>query len=567
MGRILDSGVDFTAVMCSNDQSAVGAMRALREAGRRIPVEVAVTGFDDQLESLAQNPPLTSVHYPLFETGYRALLLLRQRIEAGARALPDAVRVSTWLVTRQSCGCLPGTVVLAARHNASLYSLPTDTPQQIREELVQALQEAVLAEPSPSTVPELHGLCEQLADGFLRTLADGDVSHFQISLIEVIQRVENLQGDTHSWQAAISILRQGARVLAGEMPPVRTKVHIDDPLQQARILLNESVQRRYMRLQRTLSTQAEMMGRMTAKLLAAGSERDIHQALLEDLPALGIRSGYVCFFEPEGDDRVACSRMLSPDEETPDIRFETRSFPPPGLYAGEQPFSLTLLPIYLQSACSGYVVFEGGPLDPLAKIIQQLEAAIRSEQLHNQVLELSLTDALTGIHNRRYFDLMLEKETDRSQRYHRDLAVIMADIDHFKLYNDTHGHPAGDRALQEVAQCISRGVRRGLDMVSRYGGEEFAIILPETDMQNARIVAETIRTELKASGLFLQPTTVSLGISSLEGKRWSSDDLVEATDRALYQAKQQGRDRAVAYEDWMDNSLHGPGVVPPMNPG
>jgi two-component system cell cycle response regulator len=259
--------------------------------------------------------------------------------------------------------------------------------------------------------------------------------------------------------------------------------------------------------------------------------------------------------------------MLSPDEETPDIRFETRSFPPPGLYAGEQPFSLTLLPIYLQSACSGYVVFEGGPLDPLAKIIQQLEAAIRSEQLHNQVLELSLTDALTGIHNRRYFDLMLEKETDRSQRYHRDLAVIMADIDHFKLYNDTHGHPAGDRALQAVAQCISRGVRRGLDMVSRYGGEEFAIILPETDMQNARIVAETIRTELKASGLFLQPTTVSLGISSLEGKRWSSDDLVEATDRALYQAKQQGRDRAVAYEDWMDNSLHGPGVVPPMNPG
>jgi len=149
---------------------------------------------------------------------------------------------------------------------------------------------------------------------------------------------------------------------------------------------------------------------------------------------------------------------------------------------------------------------------------------------------------------------MLEKETGRSQRYNRDLAVIMADIDLFKLYNDAHGHPAGDKALQEVAECITRGARRGLDVVTRYGGEEFAIILPETDVEGARIVAEKIRQEMAASAQFLQPTTLSLGIASLRGNQLRSQTLVEEADRALYQAKNQGRDRVVIFEEWMQDT-------------
>ncbi len=118
MKRMMASGVKFTAVACSNDQSAQGVVRALHEAGLKIPWDVAVTGFDDQPEALVQIPPLTSVHYPLFETGYRALLLIRKRIEEGPDSIPAVVRVSTRLMTRQSCGCFPEIVSAAALHDA-----------------------------------------------------------------------------------------------------------------------------------------------------------------------------------------------------------------------------------------------------------------------------------------------------------------------------------------------------------------------------------------------------------------------------------------------------------------
>src|SRR6185436_9471539 len=104
MQTLLAADAEFTAALCSNDESASGAMQALREAGRRIPKDVAVIGFDNQLKSLAEAPPLTTVHYPVFETGYRALECLLHYI-AGQAQPPDIIRMPTWLVVRQSCGC------------------------------------------------------------------------------------------------------------------------------------------------------------------------------------------------------------------------------------------------------------------------------------------------------------------------------------------------------------------------------------------------------------------------------------------------------------------------------
>jgi diguanylate cyclase (GGDEF)-like protein len=194
--------------------------------------------------------------------------------------------------------------------------------------------------------------------------------------------------------------------------------------------------------------------------------------------------------------------------------------------------------------------------------VRQLSSTIKNVQLHAKVLELSLTDGLTGVYNRRYFELLLQKETERSHRYHRELTVIMVDIDLFKGYNDAFGHPAGDEALREVAQCISRGVRRGLDVVTRYGGEEFAIILPETGTDGASVVAENVRNQLEADQKFLRPTSVSLGIGTLYGEKLSAQVLVDQADRALYQAKRQGRNRAVIFEDWMVEPAHADGELP-----
>ncbi len=179
-------------------------------------------------------------------------------------------------------------------------------------------------------------------------------------------------------------------------------------------------------------------------------------------------------------------------------------------------------------------------------IARQLSATFNSSQLHNEVVELSLTDALTGLRNRRYFDLFLKNEIDRSQQFLRSLAIIILDIDYFKNYNDTFGHPAGDEALKLVSQCLIDN-RRKADVVARIGGEEFAVILPETDLSGALDVANRIRTSVASHTGFQRSITVSLGISELQDNKGAPEILIEQADKALYEAKRTGRNRACAF--------------------
>jgi diguanylate cyclase (GGDEF)-like protein len=399
--------------------------------------------------------------------------------------------------------------------------------------------------------------CEMLAEGFLRSLQDGELAHFQSSLTEILQQVERMSEDNaHLWQSAVSVLRRSAYAALNEHSDAARTRRMEDLMHQARTLLSESVERRYTRLQVRRTELDESMGLLTARLISSSDEDQVYSALREDLPRVGVRSCNVVFFEPQGEDPVAESVLHPIGQDAPALRFETRRFPPPELYPAEEPFNLAILPLFFQEEKLGYVAFDGGNLDPLATLVRQLSSSIKNAQLHAKVLELSLTDGLTKVHNRRYFEILLQKETERSRRYKRDLAVIMIDIDRFKSYNDAFGHPAGDEALREIAQCIMQGARRGLDVVTRYGGEEFAIILPETDTAGAWVVAEIVRQNVARNIKFLQPTTVSLGIASLRGDQVQPQELVDEADRALYQAKQQGRNRSVVYEDWMLEAAH-----------
>jgi diguanylate cyclase (GGDEF)-like protein len=188
----------------------------------------------------------------------------------------------------------------------------------------------------------------------------------------------------------------------------------------------------------------------------------------------------------------------------------------------------------------GYVAFDAGNLGPCAIIARQLAATFKASDLHAQVVELSLTDALTGIYNRRYFDLFLRNEVNRSIRLGSRLAIILLDIDHFKKYNDTYGHQAGDKVIQNVALCMQEG-RRTTDVAARIGGEEFALILPETQIEGAQIVAKKIQQVIHTSSNFEHPITVSIGISALSGAELNAELLVKQADLAMYEAKQKGR--------------------------
>lgn len=170
----------------------------------------------------------------------------------------------------------------------------------------------------------------------------------------------------------------------------------------------------------------------------------------------------------------------------------------------------------------------------------------RRAQAEDRLEELATTDALTGLKNRRKFDDTIDNEWRRALRQYQPMALLMIDADHFKAYNDTHGHQAGDQMLAGIASCINASVRRAGDCAARYGGEEFAVLLPGLSEAEAVSVAETIR--LKVQGWSGQPasSTVSIGVACVTPSRagnWSG--LLQAADKALYAAKAAGRNRCM----------------------
>jgi len=166
---------------------------------------------------------------------------------------------------------------------------------------------------------------------------------------------------------------------------------------------------------------------------------------------------------------------------------------------------------------------------------------------------MSITDPLTGLHNRRYMEARLSEELNRSKRYDFQMSFMMIDIDDFKLYNDRNGHQAGDRALEITAQCL-RSTLRKVDVASRYGGEEFTILLPQTTLKEAGAIADRLRRQVMTTKFPhgdsqpLGAVTISIGLSSLSSSVDSAEAMIRAADRALYHAKSHGKNRAYAYQ-------------------
>jgi diguanylate cyclase (GGDEF)-like protein len=181
--------------------------------------------------------------------------------------------------------------------------------------------------------------------------------------------------------------------------------------------------------------------------------------------------------------------------------------------------------------------------------LRQLEREHRLRTVAwEQLTAMSTHDALTGIPNRRAFDFRFDEEFRRAQREGRSVALLMADIDHFKPYNDAYGHPRGDLCLRRIADELENAVARPADFVARYGGEEFAVVLPETNEAGALRVAEALRTVVEKMGQpnwrADGPVTISLGVAALTPRAGDEpEDLIGAADRALYRAKQSGRNR------------------------
>lgn len=190
-----------------------------------------------------------------------------------------------------------------------------------------------------------------------------------------------------------------------------------------------------------------------------------------------------------------------------------------------------------------------GEISQLTAVFNDMVRGLRDGRA--KLERLSVTDDLTGLANRRFLTAELEREVQRSERHGRALAVLMLDVDHFKSFNDTHGHPAGDAVLQQLAILLRKSAR-AVDTVARYGGEEFLLILPETPANEAAKVATRICKAVAAHRFVLDAehtevsVTVSVGYATFPANAKSPDGLIEAADQALYTSKAAGRNRVTA---------------------
>ena len=175
--------------------------------------------------------------------------------------------------------------------------------------------------------------------------------------------------------------------------------------------------------------------------------------------------------------------------------------------------------------------------------------AVANIRLREALRTQSIKDPLTGLYNRRYMTEMLEREIRRAARAEQSLGLLVLDLDHFKAFNDTYGHDAGDAVLRETASFLTKSIRAE-DVVCRFGGEEFVVILPTANLDAAHARAESIRSRLHEltvlhQGQSLGMITVSIGVAAFPVHGTSPQKLLDAADAALYRAKKEGRDRVV----------------------
>lgn len=382
MRQIIESGAAFTAIVSSNDEMALGAIKALKEAGLNIPQDVALIGFDNRLEGAANDPALSSIHVPLFEMGYRAVDLLLRHIE-GEEEADGKFTIGTRLIVRESCGC----------GEKLEFTWQSDTETQStnlagndrRARLVNAISSIILSQVQSLKQDQCVSLCQRLVDKFFYSVEQNDQAEFQRTLQEVLKQTATGEDGSSIWQDAISLILGELTSQAATSSKLPLAYSI---LDEARQTINAQMMRehhRYVANQRWTSSRLSLL---TASLIAALDEDQIFQILAQHLPDMDIHFGYVVLFEAEENPSLDWStfrNLFEPDQ--PPIRFPTKEFPPQGMFDQKAPYTLTLIPLVHQAGQLGYVVFGTEQLDLYGAIVQQIAGALNTALLYSQAID------------------------------------------------------------------------------------------------------------------------------------------------------------------------------------
>ncbi len=385
MREIIETGANFTSVVASNDESALGAMKALGEFSFRIPEDIAVIGFDNRLEGTVNTPSLSSIHVPLFSMGHQAVELLMDHI-VNETPLPEILRFDTRLIVRDSCGC---------NEDKALFSLnklsETMQPIEIEHENLESGWLSKIAEEVYKLAKNLdfsvcESYCQNLLSSFSLSIESGNLLPFINTLDEILHETMLNGDDAIIWWNAISHI--GFRLKRDHKQSTSSTQFINEILDQARLDISLQIQKKYRSYvsdQRWISSRLTLL---TDSLLTALNETQIYEILAHHLPQMNIDFAYIAFLEAEGNNPIAWSSLQNAMEPTEAIiRFESNSFPPDGLFSSDRPFHLALIPLKANSIQIGYLIFGIEAFDLYGSIVQQLGGALATAELYRRAIE------------------------------------------------------------------------------------------------------------------------------------------------------------------------------------
>jgi signal transduction histidine kinase/DNA-binding LacI/PurR family transcriptional regulator/CheY-like chemotaxis protein len=383
MQHIIRSGAEFTAVLASNDESALGALQALEDAGRKVPQDCALIGFDNRLEGTLTEMGLSSVHIPLFYLGYHAVELMLDHLN-GAAPLSGRWEVDTHLVVRESCGCTDHGE--SACTDSDLTGAPSPITAEQSFQLARSISTRITNQAQNLTEQESLGFCQRLVSTFgAAAYNDGDCGEFQQILLEILQHTASAGDDAHIWQDALSALE---KAYTNNSLRDETAFRIKEIVSAARLVISSQISRQHRQFAVSQRLTASRLSLLTDQLLNALDENQIYDILARHLPLMNIRTAMLAMFAQENGEIAAHSTLrnvLAKGSEP--VQILTREFPPPDLLDPEKPFQFTLIPIVTPDGQSGFMIFDTEHLDLYGAIVQQLGGAFNTARLYRLATE------------------------------------------------------------------------------------------------------------------------------------------------------------------------------------
>ncbi|MDQ1295739.1 MAG: hypothetical protein QG608_3626, partial [Actinomycetota bacterium] len=577
--NMLAAGMPSTAVMAGNDRNAVGLMRALEAAGCSVPRDQAVIGFDDSENDAFLVPSLSTIHQPLGEVGYEAARLLLEQIN-GRHVRNGAHHIPTELIRRESCGCSRALSVVTAPISAGPDPLSV---QDLTERLRSFLTGKINCEEQRRSLALLPNAITALAET-LGAALEGRPCTDIVRLREDLTPLTTLITDPDSFVESLRIIRRYGRSLlqegTGQAPADGTITRlqqVDDCLQEIAVVISQAQTRSEFERSAGYLSALDNHYAVSAALLRAREydPRSLHW--LRCTPAKGACLGLWPPLDPRTErprsleivgtlDRSAGAMASAP------YSLPIREFPPlPVLEQAEASKGDMVLvtPLKLRSGDWGYLSIVG-PVEAtlrtgrevmnqwaaLLSVALEHDALLRTSHEQEERLRRAVQhDATTGLPTRSFFRDRLESAIHRaSRRKEFHYAVLLLDLDEFSRINDTLGHLAGDRLLTQVGERIA-GQLRGIDTASRFGGDEFAVLLEEIqDEASAATFTRRLHTVINApydvNGHEVS-VNASVGIVVGTAEHSSADQVIRDAETAMRWAKSNHKGSHVLFEEAM----------------